>query len=106
LTPEEDYDAVFTCPPYHNTEIYNNKTFKSLEDFENFMYLSLKASVKESVKVVGIVMNKQYAYIVKEQAIKNGLVFVKEIPLGLKYNHFQRSDKKSDKSEMIYVFSK
>lgn len=23
--PDEDYDAVFTCPPYMNIEIYNNK---------------------------------------------------------------------------------
>ena len=31
--PEEEYEAVFTCPPYYNIEIYNKKSFLDLNDF-------------------------------------------------------------------------
>jgi hypothetical protein len=106
FTPKENYEAVFTCPPYYNTEIYNDKKFKSINDFEDFIGLAIKASVKDSVKIVGIVINGQYANILKEQAIKNKLRFIKEIPLGLKFNHFQKTSKNSYKTEAIYVFDK
>lgn len=60
FTPVADYDCIFTCPPYSNVEIYNNKFFKSDEDYNTFLIEMFNQSIKPSVTKIGIVINDTY----------------------------------------------
>jgi len=104
--PEEDYEAVFTCPPYYNVERYNGKTFKDIEDFDNFLYLMVKNSLKPSVKIVGIVMNVTYMDNVEKACKDNGLTLEYMVEFGSKKNHFQRDERNIVKNEILMVFKR
>lgn len=57
FTPEEDYECVFTCPPYNNIEVYDNTP---IEDYDGFIRNMISASVKPAVHTIGIVINNVY----------------------------------------------
>lgn len=105
FTPIEEYEAVFTCPPYFNIESYNGKTFKDIHDFDDFLDRMLEKAVTPAVRVVGIVMNGTYTENVLKAARKNGLKLLETIELGRKANHFQRGDGyRLEKRELLSVF--
>lgn len=76
--PDDQYDCVFTCPPYGNIEIYNNSPIKN---YNNFIRLMLQNSVKKSVKHIGIVINKTYKDVIVNN-ITLGFNLKDEIILG------------------------
>ena len=102
--PSDEYQAVFTCPPYYNTEIYNGKKFKNEEDYEKWWELTIKNSVKDSTKYFAFIINNEFKEVTKNICIKNGLILVEETPLSIKYNHFQRGVIKTYKGEHLMVF--
>jgi len=104
FTPSEDYDAVFTCPPYNNVEVYQDKTFKSQDDYLNWWSNTIKCSVKDGVKYFAYVINHTFLNETKEVCIKNGLTLIEESNINLKFNHFQKKTT-SIKSESMCVFS-
>lgn len=58
--PVEDYEAVFTCPPYFNVEIYDDTPFASIDMYKLWWQNTLKCAVKPSVKYIGFVINTKY----------------------------------------------
>lgn len=103
--PSEEYEAVFTCPPYFNTEIYNNKAFKTLDDYAQWWERTIKCSLKPAVKYFAYVINTEYKTILHDICIRNGLGLSEIIELGKKTNHFQRVEgTKVVKGEFLYVF--
>lgn len=60
FTPIEEYDCVFTCPPYYNVEVYNDNPYNSIEEYNLFLTKMFKCSIKPSVTRVCIVINNTY----------------------------------------------
>lgn len=110
LTPVEEYEAVFTCPPYHNVEIYSEKGSENLSypDFLNWWKDVIIASCinKDTCKYFAFIINHTYKEDMKQICIDLGLHLNKEIKLGPpnQINHLQPKD--SVKGEFLYVFSK
>lgn len=61
--PNEDYDCMFTCPPYYNTEHYECGDFESEGVFIEFMDLLFeKYLTKDSCRVFGLVIREDLLY--------------------------------------------
>jgi len=94
FTPKEEYEAVFTCPPYYDLELYNHeKTSTNMyteynEWLNKWWYGVVKSSLKSSVKYFAFVMNDRYSEDMLNICIKNGLKLIKEIVLFNRKSHF------------------
>ena len=105
LTPIEDYDAVFTCPPYYNAEIYSNGPFTSLKAYSDWWEQVVQHSIKPGVKYFAFVINNDYKQLLKDVTEKQGLKFIEEIAVGRnRLNHFQRVATQRKKGEFLLVF--
>ena len=57
--PEDDFDVMFTCPPYFNIEHYQCGDFKNIQDFNDFINKLFEVFYnKKSCKVFGIVIRE------------------------------------------------
>lgn len=83
-----EYDSIFTCPPYFNKEIYNNKTFKDSEDFKIWWAKVADNIIKQSVKFIGIVIDQENIEIVKEPILKNKFRLKEIVDIKSKQSHF------------------
>jgi len=106
FTPNEDYEAVFTCPPYCNAEIYNNKTFNDNDDYKCWWDKTIKCSFKPNTKYFAYVINHIYKQLLHDVCIENNLILIEETILGRKLNHFQLSSTKVIKNEYMCIFKK
>ena len=109
--PEQDYEAVFTCPPYFNTEIYSGKNtstskYSEYQDWLNVWWRKvIQNSLKESTKYFAFIINNKYKQDMLNICIQEGLNLIEEISVGKNnLNHFQRVSKKSSKGEFLLVF--
>jgi len=110
--PNQKYDAVFTCPPYYNTEEYNNKNTSSIlyNNYVDWLNKWWRASVKNSLincnKYFSFVINNKYKYDMVKICKEENLKYTKEIKLGSinNLNHFQRSSKNIFKGEYLIIF--
>lgn len=99
--PNEDFDAMFTCPPYYNLESYECGDFKSYEDYEKFIDSLFEVFYnKESCKIFGIVIREDYLNIkYKDRCFEYFEIENKKSKhLGLSIVH--------NKKEYLYVFIK
>jgi hypothetical protein len=107
LTPIEDYEAVFTCPPYFNAEIYSNGPFKDLNAYASWWMDVIKHSIKPVVKYFAFVINNDYKQLLKDVTEQQGLILIDEIAVGRnRLNHFQRVATQRKKGEFLLVFNK
>lgn len=105
FTPTDDYEAVFTCPPYNNVEIYSNGPYKNIDEYKDFFDKMVKKSLKSTVKYFVYVINNVYLSLTKEICYNNGLLHVEDKKLGIKYNHFQLSEGVNNtKGEYMVVY--
>ena len=57
--PGENYDAIFTCPPYHNIEEYSCGKFNSIDDYNKLIDNIFNCFYnKESCQILGIVIRE------------------------------------------------
>jgi hypothetical protein len=105
FTPVEDYEAVFTCPPYFNTEIYDAKEFNDLSDYKDWWDKTIKCCLKPTTKYFAFVINHEYKDILNQVCTYNNLILLEEHALGRQLNHFQVN---ADvvKGEFLCVFIK
>ena len=97
--PNDDFDVMFTCPPYFNLENYECGDFKNIEEFNNFIDLLFEIFYKkDSCKVFGLV--------IREDLIDtNKYIYTKRIDLNNKTSHYNIS-KKRRYNEILYIFNK
>ena len=110
--PKESYDAVFTCPPYFNTEIYNGEStstsrFSSYGSWLNEWWRKVVQNcLISSPKYFSFVINNKYKEDMKQVCFQEGLSFLEEIPIGNNQkNHFQRVSKNSYKCEVLLILN-
>lgn len=104
FTAAEEYEAVFTCPPYYNIEKYNNKSFKDKEDYKTWWDNTVKCCLKEGVKYFAYIINHTHYDMLKEACESNGLMFLDKHQVGKALGHFSRSINNSKKVEYLVVF--
>jgi len=102
FTPSDDYEAVFTCPPYYNTEIYNYKQFKDLEDYIQWWKNSLVCAIKPSVRTVAYVINHIYLDKTKQVCRDIGLNHIEDIELHTSKSHFNRKQFSSKREVLVH----
>jgi hypothetical protein len=57
--PEENFEAMFTCPPYYNIEEYECGKFESKKSFDNFLKSLFDIFYKKKTcKILGIVIRE------------------------------------------------
>lgn len=93
-----NYDAIFTCPPYWNTEIYTDKGVENL-DYKHYR-MKLKEIllhwITPNVKVIGIQFTEKYEDCIDELGFK-----YEKITLNQGVHHFNKTNKKFN--ECIYI---
>lgn len=108
FTPNENYECVFTCPPYWNKEKYSDKGAENLNynDFLIWWDQTIKCSLKNNVKYFAYVISNDLKEDMNKICIQNKLQFVEEKQLSNNYNHFQRNSINIKKGESIQIFEK
>lgn len=100
--PNEEYEAVFTCPPYYNTEIYQNKTFSDMNDYLNWWDKSVSNSLKLSVKYFAYVIGAKYKNDTETICKNLGLIKNNEFILETKKSHLASTNRK----EHLLIFDR
>lgn len=102
FTPEEEYECIFTCPPYYNTEIYNNGSFESVEAYSQFLQDMFRCAIKPSVRIIAIVISSEW-----ESVLINACPFAlhKTEVMGKHQHHFNRSNQTTT-IEKLYIFTR
>ena len=103
FTPLEDYECVFTCPPYYNVEVYSDAGFKGIADYSEFIRKMFQCSIKQSTHIVGIVINDTFKSIIVNE-IGDSFKLTEEIVLGStrSVSHFNKLN--TVKQEVLLVF--
>lgn len=82
FTPQEDYEAIFTCPPYYNLELYDEKNkFKSENQFKGWWDSTMQHALKSSVHILGVVTD-QYTIKLLQPIIEKYMKYEKQITVG------------------------
>lgn len=91
-TPQEEFDAIFTCPPYYNIEQYESPGFSTKEEFNNFLnrIIDIPCGVK------GIVM--------KESLMKESLMNRTDYKEKITLNKYKSHLCKSKTEECLYIW--
>lgn len=94
--PKEDFDTMFTCPPYFNVEVYECGKFKDIEDFHQFIdSLFTVFKCKKTCKTFGIV--------IREDMLFQHNDYVSQFILNSNAIHLAKNKKKKEK---LFVFKK
>jgi len=94
--PEENFEAMFTCPPYFNLEHYECGDFKDINEFKSFVDKLFDVfNNKETCKTFGIVIREDMLFKHQNHA--------KKIPLNKVKTHLIK-EKKVD--ECLFIFNK
>jgi hypothetical protein len=110
FTRKEDYDAVFTCPPYFTTEIYQHKDtstnkFPGYDNWLNGFWRELiRHSVKPGVKHFAYIMSDKYLEDMNRICEEEGLSLVFSTRVG-KVNNIHFQNKEKDNRDVLTVFA-
>jgi hypothetical protein len=106
FTPEESYEAVFTCPPYYNLEVYQGTPVDvSYEKWVDVLWRNtVRCASKPGVHLFAFVMTNQYSQDLKQVCLEEGWVLDKEVEVGL--NHKSHFSKNSKKKEVLVIMKK
>ena len=56
--PKEEFDSMFTCPPYYNLEHYECGDFENLEEYYKFIDSLFECFYKSKAKIFGLVIRE------------------------------------------------
>lgn len=111
FTPRENYEAVFTCPPYHNVEIYTENGAENLsyEDFLKWWDFVVKNScvIKDSCKYFAFIINRTYEDAMHNVCLNNNLELIESHILGSskQTSHLNANSSKA-KYEKLLIYKK
>lgn len=96
FTPNEQFDTMFTCPPYFNTEKYECDSFDSIGAFQNFIDMLFNIFYnKDTCKTFGMVIREDLMH-------KND--YIQKFLLKTNKSHLVKTNKKIN--EYLYIFQK
>ena len=102
---KDKIDAIFTCPPYHNTEVYTSEGAENLsyKKFLKWWDKTVKNSLKLNPRLFAFVISNKYEEDMLEICINNGLELVKKEILGRSKSHFNRNKNKNKSYECLLI---
>ena len=99
--PEDNYNVMFTCPPYYNLESYECGDFESYEEYEKFIESLFNVFYsKESCKIFGIVIREDYL----NEKFKNKCI--ESFTINNKNSKHLTSTTNHINKEKLYIFRK
>lgn len=99
FTPDDNFDAMFTCPPYFNVEKYECEEFDSIETFNKLIDSLFDVFYnKKSCKVFGIV--------IREDLLIGHDDYTEKIQLNKKIKESYLSNSKNKSDEWLFIFKK
>ena len=97
--PDDDFDSMFTCPPYYNVEKYECGEFKDISDFNCFMNSLFDVFMnKTSCKIFGLV--------IREDLLSGHDDYIEKYELNTSSTDNYLSNSKRKLNEFLYVFRK
>lgn len=89
----ECVDMVFTCPPYHDIEIYTDKGAENLSypDFLDWWGRVVQNSLRACPDYFVFVINQKYRDDMLQRVLDNGFELLEELSCKTKSSHFTRS---------------
>ena len=99
----EQYDTIFSCPPYFNFEIYDKNSFHDYVEFLTLWENSVKNSIHKDLRIFSFIIKSNYGLDLVNICKKYGLELHKEIPLGARINHHYNRLKNVKTLEVLYV---
>ena len=102
-----NYQCLFTCPPYWNTEIYTTYGAENLS-YKDFLHWWKNIIKNSNCTLVAYQINQKYKNDMNKQILDLGYSFVEEIVLPQKSSHFTRKNGVNNKKEYesIQIFIK
>lgn len=109
--PDQDYEAVFTCPPYFNQEIYSDKGAEHLSKKDFLIWWSnvvKTATSKDSCKIFAFIISNKFKEKMMSVVDDTVFDFIKEQEIGsnTNNNHFQRKGNVSRNGEVLLIWKK
>lgn len=107
FTPPENYDAVFTCPPYGNKEIYSTGEYKEQEYTAMIDNMIKQAFIdKKSAKIIGIIICHDYKALIENILIQNNLQIKDIHPIIKQHSHFCKAVNSLTSGEFLIIAKK
>lgn len=105
---QSHYDAVITCPPYHNVEIYIENGAENLSYTDFLLWWEKVVQNFSDVKYFCFQINQKYKSDMIKIVLEQGFFLVKEILPKNKVSHFHRKNGSIQKQEYesMLVFQK
>lgn len=103
------HDAVFTCPPYGNTEIYTDNGAENLTEAEFIIWWSevVRNSISDSTRVFAYQISQKWKARMNNVLEEAGWTLVKQIPVNVdRVNHFNRARSGKSEFEEVQVFER
>lgn len=93
-----NYDAIFTCPPYWNKEVYTDIGIENLsyKEFKQKFINIIKKWIIPSVKIIGIQFTEKYEDCIKDLGYKYEKIILNNVT-----HHFTKNSKKY--FECLYI---
>ena len=96
FTPSEQFEAIFTCPPYYNLEHYECGDFKNIQEFNIFLDNIFNIFYNSSAHIFGLV--------IREDLINTHVNYNKKILLNVaSAKHFNKNKKFK---EYLFIYMK
>lgn len=100
-------DAVITCPPYFNTEVYSERGAENLsyDKFLDWWHKVVISSKQTKCKYFCFQINQKYKADMKSVVESCGFKFVEELVLNKQASHFNKQTKKEFESMLVFELS-
>lgn len=100
-----NYEAIFTCPPYFDQEIYTEFGAENLnkEDFLNWWKISILNSINNHSKYFAYQINQKNKDLLNQILLDLGLKLIDSIKLNKQSNHFTKQTKKDFESVEVFL---
>lgn len=99
FVPDDDFNVMFTCPPYYNLEVYDNGPYASRNEYDQFIdRLFGVFNTKEGCRYFGMV--------IREDFIGSHTNYVERIELTNRASHYLNDTQKHKHKEYIYIWKK
>ncbi len=97
-------DAVITCPPYFNTEVYSENGAENLsyDEFLDWWHKVVISSKQTKCKYFCFQINQKYKADMRFVVESCGFKFVEELVLNKQASHFNKQTKKEFESMLVF----
>ena len=94
--PKEEFDSMFTCPPYYNLEHYECGDFEDIESYKIFLNKIFDIWKKNTASIFGVILREDFAAYIEYE-------YSEKIEIPVSTSHLVKSKKYR---EYFYIYKK